>query len=33
MNGGDEDKGGLDLRREFVPVWEEENYAFHGPCV
>lgn len=33
MNGGDEDKGGLDLRRGSVPVWEEENYEFHGPCV
>lgn len=30
MNVGSEDKGGLDLRRGFVPVWEEE---FHGPCV
>lgn len=30
MNGDGEDKGGLDLRRGFVPVWEEE---FHGPCV
>lgn len=33
MNGSDEDKESLGLKRGFVSVWEEEYYEVHEPCV